>query len=194
MRRAATCACVLPLWVGVAGCRERQGTPQRRFESVPTPSAARGPASDLFKRDTLTQALSAIRRRVGEAASVLVLELTRERATIQVEAPSQRGSVVQYEWDGALKGPIPVELRGSGALDSNLFPLSAVDLRELPTLARAAVERIDREHGQVERIVVRRNLPIEEAIGIRVYVKSPIRSSHLDADARGRITDTPKIP
>lgn len=124
-----------------------------------------------------------------------MLELTREHATIQVEAPNARGAVVQYEWgDGTLKGPIPVELHGSGALDTNLFPLSAVELREIPGLARAAVERIDREHGQVERIVVRRNLPTDEAVGIRVYVKSPIRSSHVDADARGRINDGSRVP
>lgn len=162
--------------------------------SSASPSDRSAAELDLFEQSTLMRALTEIRTRVG-AASVLMLELTQARAIIQVEAAEARGTVVQYEWvDGTLVGPIPVELRGSGALDSNVFPLSAVELQELPNLTRAAVERIDREHGQVERIVVRRNLPTDEAVGIRVYVKSPIRSSHIDADARGRINGLSRVP
>jgi hypothetical protein len=87
-----------------------------------------------------------------------------------------------------------VELRGSGALGENLFPLSSLKVEQIPELARAAVARVDREHGRVERIVIRRNLPADEAVGIRVYVDSPIRSSHVDADARGKISESARVP
>jgi hypothetical protein len=35
-------------------------------------------------------------------------------------------------------------------------------------------------------VLIRRNLPHDDSIGIRVYVDSPLRSSHVDADARGK--------
>jgi hypothetical protein len=197
MPRATLALALLPLLCGALGCRERRGPPLQRSDAVASASAPprSAPVLNLFTSEALNRLMSAIRERVGDATSVLMLELTAERATIQVEAPAHPGTVVQFEWgDGTLRGPIPVELRGAGALENNLFPLSSIDVGPIPELAKAAVERIDREHGQVERIVVRRNLPVEEAVGIRVYVKSPIRSSHVDADARGRIAENPRLP
>ena len=159
-------------------------------------SRGKPPATaSLLVPSTLERVSAELRRRVGDTSSALMLEVTPQHATIQVEAPTRRGSVVQYEWaDGTLRGPVPVELRGPGTLETNLFPLSSVDLTELPTLAKTAIERIDKENGELERIVVRRNLPVEETVGIRVYVKSPVRSSHVDADVRGRIVETSRLP
>jgi hypothetical protein len=183
------------LWLVVAmGCRERSSVTEQRFDAVSS-AAVRPPEPSLYTEGALDTVFAEIRQRVGDVTSVLMLELTTDRAVIQVEAPTRPGYVVQYEWDdGNLRGPVPVELRGSGSLEANLFPLSAVALDQVPGLAKAAVERIDREHGQVERIVVRRNLPVDEAVGIRVYVDSPIRSSHIDADGRGKIAEVSRLP
>lgn len=194
MPRAPVAAAWLLVVVGAFGCRDRRSAQAQRLDAAPATSEPQPPrpadVHHIFER-----ALSAIRERVGAKASVLVLELTPSRATIQVEAPTRRGHVVQYEWiDGTIRGPIAVELRGRGNLEQNLFPLAAVELSQIPALAKTAVDRIDREHGRVERIIVRRNLPAEEAIGIRVYVDSPIRSSHVDADARGRLVENPRVP
>lgn len=175
-------------------CREPSSATGHRVDAVSSAVAMR-PEPSLFSQGALDAPLKELRQRVGTAASVLAIELTVDRATIQVEAPTRPGHVVQYEWDeGTLRGPIPVELRGTGVLKSNLFPLSAVELAELDELAEAAVQRVDKEHGKVERIVVRRNLPVDESVGIRVYVESPIRSSHVDADARGKIVEGARIP
>lgn len=186
---------LLPLLLAV-GCKERLSTPGERANAVPSTSSAHaaGDAS-LYSKGALERVSSEIRHRIGERVSVLELELTQNSATIQVEAPTRPGNVVQYEWDGReLHGPVPVELRGSGVLETNLFPLSTVELEQIPELVKTAVERVDKEHGRVERLVVRRNLPVDEAVGIRVYVESPIRSSHVDADARGRIAEWPRLP
>lgn len=195
MSRALRALLLLPLLL-VAGCKERLSTPGERANAVPSTSSAQLPSSvSLYSEDALERVSSEIRQRIGEAVSVLELELTQNRARLQVEAPTRPGNVVQYEWDGReLHGPIPVELRGSGALETNLFPLSAVDLEQIPDLVKTAVERVDKDHGTVARVVVRRNLPVDEAVGIRVYVESPIRSSHVDADARGRIGESPRLP
>lgn len=180
--------------VGFACREERSSATGHRFDAVSS-AAVRRPERSLYAPRALEEALNRIQKRVGNAASVLALDVASDRLTIQVESPARSGRVIQYEWfQGNLRGPIPVELRGSGALRNNLFPLSSVDLGKIPELTQAALDRIDRDHGQVKRIVVRRNLPTDEAVGIRVYVESPIRNSHVDADAHGRISEFPRIP
>lgn len=182
------------LGLGDLGCRERSSVTGQRFDAVRSASPARSSPS-LYTLEALESLMEQVQQRLGNAASVLMLEITPERATLQVESATRPGYVVQYEWEaGALRGPIPVELRGTGALGENLFPLSSLKVEQIPELARAAVARVDREHGRVERIVIRRNLPADEAVGIRVYVDSPIRSSHVDADVRGKISESARVP
>lgn len=194
MVRALRALLLVPLLLAELACRERQSTPPERANAIA--SATRPPpAISVYSEDSIEKLSSEIRSRIGDAVSVLALELTERRATIQLEAPKRPGNVVQYEWDGReLHGPVPVELRGSGALETNLFPLSTVHLQQIPVLVKSAVERVDKDNGSVAKIVVRRNLPVDDSVGIRVYVESPIRSSHVDADARGKIAESARIP
>lgn len=174
-------------------CQKAEGEkPDRRSDTV----AAVAPAGHgLFERGGLSPLLSALREKVGQEPSLLMLDLRPDQATVQAEAPTRLGQLVQYQWRAsAFSEPVPIEIRGKGALSQNLFPLSGVDLSDLPGLLEAAVARIDAEHGQPSRVLVRRNLPQDDSIGIRVYVESPRRSSHLDADARGKPLEAGKYP
>ena len=174
------------------GCRERGSKSNQRSEAV-SASASAGPG--LFDRDALLPLLSALRDKAGADPSLLRLELAGDQALVQVEAPGRLGQLVQYQWRaGTLSAPVPVELRGKGNLSQNLFPLSALDLSSLPTLIDAALSRIDAEHGKASRVLVRRNLPQDDSVGIRVYVDSPLRSGHVDADARGKLLEPGKYP
>ena len=117
-----------------------------------------------------------------------MLELSPERAVVQLEARERLGQLVQYEWrNGSLKGPIPIELRGKGTLAQNLFPFAAVELEAIPSLVELARARIDRDNGTLRSVLIRRNLPNDDSVGIRVYIDSPLRSGQLDAYARGRV-------
>ena len=128
-----------------------------------------------------------MRERLGESASVLSIEIFPARLLIQV-ANANRDGVVAYEWSREqLRGPLPVELRGPGTLSSNVFSLSSVELANVPDFARAARLRVDAEHGEVTRVLIRRNLPIDDSVVMRAYVTSPLRSGQLDADAAGRV-------
>lgn len=172
----------------LAACRGVGSSSQRRSDAVASSTLSDGPS--LYTATTLSDAMGALRSRVGDA-SVLSLELSPGRATIQVQLASDRHRVVQYEWKGGrVFGPEPVQLRGKGNLETNLFPLSAIDVSNVPELVKAAVERVDAANGRVERILVRRNLPLDEAVGMRVYVASPIRDGQLDADAHGRVPES----
>lgn len=174
------------------GCRERGSKPNQRSEAV-SASASAGPS--LYGRDGLAPLLAALRDKAGSDPALLRLELMGDQALVQVEAPGRFGQLVQYQWRaGALSNPVPVEISGKGNLAQNLFPLSALDLPGLPALIDAAVARIDAEHGRASRVLIRRNLPQDESVGIRVYVESPLRSSHVDADARGKLLEAGKYP
>jgi len=188
--RALLVAALLANALALAACQNPSSTSQRRSDAVASSAAPEGPS--LYTHAALSDAMSAIRSRVGDA-EVLSLEVCPAHATIQVQLSSDRHRVVQYEWKGGrLFGPEPVQLRGKGSLEANVFPLSTIDLAGVPELVTAAIERIDPANGKVERILVRRNLPADQAVGMRVYVASPIRDGHVDADARGRLVEAGK--
>jgi hypothetical protein len=68
-----------------------------------------------------------------------------------------------------------------------LFELDEVKLDAIAPLTREAVRRIDAEAGNVDFVLVRRNLPDSEDVRLRVYVSSPRRSGYVDADQHGQI-------
>jgi succinyl-diaminopimelate desuccinylase len=170
-----------------AGCRrERTNTGLSRSESAPGSTPVTAAPRSLYTAPGIAKAVTAIRERVGDSGSALAIEVFPDRLLIQVANPA-RDAVLAYEWSSEeMRGPLPVELRGSGSLTSNIFPLSLVDLSSVPELAKSARARVDPEHGEVTRILVRKNLPLDDSVTMRAYVTSPIKSGHLDADASGR--------
>ena len=180
---ALVCAALL----APSACRsEQSGSIAARSEVAPETSRAKV-EPNLFESRGVARAFRDVRERLGPNALVLSIEIFPARLLIQV-ANKGRDGAVAYEWNrDQLRGPLPVELRGTGTLSNNVFPLSAVELASVPEFARTARARIDAEHGQVERVLIRRNLPIDDGVVMRAYVTSPIRSGQLDADASGRI-------
>ena len=194
-RRFATLALGAMLAALAAGCRgERAREQERRTDSVaPTEAAAK--ADSLFSRQGLEGLAALVRQKAGPKPALLMLDIAANRAVAQVEASGRPGLVVQIEWrGGAARDEVPVELGGKGTLAQNLFPLSAVDLMAIPALLTAAVARVDADNGKVSHVLIRKNLPHDDSIGIRVYVESPLRSSHVDADARGKLLEAGKYP
>jgi hypothetical protein len=176
----------------LVGCRERNPKPTQRSEAI-SASAPTGPG--LLGRGGLVPLLAALREKAGADPSLLRLELGTDQAMVQLETNARLGQLVQYQWRAnTLSDAVPLEIRGKGNVPSNLFPLSALDPNALPALVDAAVARIDAEYGKASRVLIRRNLPQDDSVGIRVYVESPLRSSHVDADARGKLQEPGKYP
>jgi hypothetical protein len=190
VRPAAATPAALVCLLGLGACQPDRPSPNlSRAEVAPAPKAAKGGQRPLYRPDGIGKATTALRSRIGSTAGVLSIEIFPDRLLIQVS--SGGSDVVAYEWTSEqLRGPLPVELRGSGTLASNLFSFSSVDLAAVPELVRIAGARIDSEHGEVTRILIRRNLPIDDSVVMRAYVTSPIKSGQVDADANGRPTDT----
>lgn len=194
-RRLATFA--LGVWLSAlgAGCPdERARENGRRADSI-APAEAPAKAVNLYSRDGLEGLAALLRQKGGAKPLLLMLDIAADRAVAQLEASGRPNQVVQLEWRGGAPGDeVPVELGGKGSLVQNLFPLSAVDLTVIPPLLTAAVARVDADNGKVSHVLIRRNLPHDDSIGIRVYVASPLRSSHVDADTRGKLLEPGKYP
>jgi hypothetical protein len=133
-------------------------------------------------------AISKLKAASGPDSQALRLEIYPARMLLQAQDPKQRGRLLQYEFvHGRLDAPEPAELKGTGDLAANLFPLASVNLEAVPSLCEAAVLHVDREHGKVSQVLIRRNLPVSEDVQFRVYVDSPHKSGYIDADQSGKI-------
>jgi succinyl-diaminopimelate desuccinylase len=171
------------LGFGTSACTE--GPPPAASRSDLVAGRARsGPP--LFERGPLERFVAALGSRVGERARVLALDLREHGAVVQVEDRARPGGVVEHELaGGAFVEPRTAEVRGSGNLDANLFPLAGVALERVPELVTRAATEVDAEHGKVTRVLVRRHLPKTDAVRFRVYVESPRLSGSVDFDQSG---------
>ena len=164
---------------------EGQASKNSRSRSEAISSASvemSGPS--LFSSDVLQPALDALQARAG--GKFLRLEIGAHELVAQVADPSAPSGVSELHYrDGKVSEPEFATVRGKGQLADNLFDLGDVQLGAISTLAREAVRRIDPEAGRVDYILVRRNLPASDEVRLRIYVQSPQKSGHIDADHTG---------
>lgn len=171
---------------GSLACTET-GAKRSRSRSEAVSSASRemsGPA--LFSGETLAPALQALRGKAD--GKLLRLEIRAHELLMQAEDTSSPGAVLELHYrDGKVSDPEHAALRGKGQLSDNLFELDEVKLDTLAQLTQQAVQRVDADSGSVDWVLIRRNLPDSDEVTVRVYVSSPRKSGHVDADAQGRI-------
>jgi hypothetical protein len=184
----ALCLCLLACHETTAGERA-----QRR-EAIASSAPRESDGPNLYAHGVFEQAAQAVLSRLGASTGILMIEVFADRARFEVES-NKPGEVVEYEWhNNGVRGPLPLELKGKGSLQQNLFLASSLEFSSLPGLVELARARVDAEQGRVSRVLIRRNLPVDDSVGIRVYVDSPLKSSHVDADARGRLIEPGKYP
>ena len=179
----ASALCLLLLCSG--GCHERAGQSSGARSDAVASASLEMSGPSLFSNETLSPALRALRSKAD--GKWLRLEVRPREIVLQAEDPGTPGAVLELHYhEGRVSEPEHATLRGKGALADNLFDVGEVKLETIPQLAREAVQRIDPEAGSVELVLVRRDLPDSDEVRLRVYVQSPHRAGHLDADHNGR--------
>jgi hypothetical protein len=162
-------------------CAEQRDTPGHARSDAVASASREMSGPSLFSSEALAQGLTALRTKAGGKA--LRLEIRPSELVLQAEDLANPGGVVEYHYQNGKVGDAEhATLRGKGQLADNLFDLGEVRLEALSSLTRAAVERVDPESGSVELVLVRRNLPESDDVRVRVYVHSPRKSGHVDAD------------
>jgi succinyl-diaminopimelate desuccinylase len=173
----------------LTACAESSPPSASRSDQV-TGTAPVGPR--LFERVPLEHFLETLTARVGRGARVLAFDLREHDAIVQVEDGTLPGHIAEHELKaGLLAGPRAAEIRGTGELAANLFPLSDVALERIPELVTRATTEIDPAQGKVTRVLVRRHLPKTDAVRFRVYVESPRISGSVDFDQDGNPVKEP---
>jgi succinyl-diaminopimelate desuccinylase len=168
---------------GTSACNEVGSVSSRRSDAV---ADAMTNAPSFFERAELVRRIATLRSHLGSTTRVLVIDVRDDRLTAQVQNPTKRGEVLEYTMSGDTFGePRPAELRGTGELETNLFPLRNLALERIPELVTAAATQVDPEAGKVTRVLIRRQLPNTDAVRFRVYVDSPRVSGHADFDSNG---------
>jgi hypothetical protein len=179
-----TFSALLVLALPLASCDALARAEKPTLEASAEPAAS---GLSLLGPEPLASAKLAIDDTLGPTVKVLELRAYPDHWVIQAEDPERPGRLFQLEYrDGRLGAPLEMTLRGPGELGENLFFLSEVSLAELPTLADKARKSVDPEDGVVDYVLVRRALPFDTDVRLRVFVKSPRRDGYLDADRTGR--------
>ena len=156
--------------------------------AVPVPSSKSPARVSLLSKKPLADALEQLQKKTGPEARALKLIVFSDRIVLQVQDQSRPKNVDQYVFrSGAVEGPVPVKLKGTGKLEDNLFPLSEAKLDIIQPLITRAIEAARVEDGQVTKVVLKRNLPKSMDVQFRVYIVGPRRDATVDADKDGRV-------
>jgi hypothetical protein len=145
-----------------------------------------GPLFSDVKR--LGEAQSALARALPGPIAALELVVRFDRMLLQARDPAKPEQVIQYEYRaGHVFGPLPVELRGPGELEDNLFPLADADLSSLPAFVVTATRKAGSPDARVSHVVLRRNLPRTFDVRFQAHIAGEKAVEPVQGNARGRL-------
>lgn len=170
---------------------------EKQTPTAAPPSASSAPVVDpgpsLLTVEGFVPALAEIRARFTDPIQALDLRVYSDRIVLQAQDPNEPTHVDQYVYRNAkVSGPVPVKLQGKGKLEDNLFPLEDVKLDALPSIVARALDASPVEKAKVSHVRIKRNLPEEMDIIIRVHLTSARADAFVDADADGNMLEPQK--
>ena len=176
--------------LALLACDAKRSDPSSvRAEALPDdPTEAASVARPLFSdARRLREAQSALEAALPTPIAALELVIRADRVLLQARDPKHPKQVLQYEYRGGhVHGPRPVDLRGPGALEDNLFPLADADLASVPGFLHKATRQKGGPDARVSHVVLRRNLPHTFDVRFRAHMAGEEEARPVQADARGR--------
>jgi hypothetical protein len=188
-RVCRVCSLIVPALCLLACDAKRSDPSSVRAEALPgDPAEAASAARPLFSdARRLREAQSALEAALPAPIAALELVIRSDRMLLQARDPKRPKQVIQYEYRaGHVHGPRPVELRGRGALEDNLFPLAEADLSSVPRFLHTATRKAGAADAHVSHVVLRRNLPHTFDVRFRAHLLGEEEAEPVQADARGR--------
>jgi hypothetical protein len=157
-------------------------------------TAAAAGGGDLFAGAALVDAAAKFKEKVGGPLKLLEMLVYPTYAKIQAQDPKKAENVDEYEFrNGKVSDPVPVKIQkmGSGAsLEPNLFPLDEVNLAGFAELITKAVAAAKIDDGKATHVMIKRGLPFNKDITLRVFIKGTRKDGWVEADAKGNIVKT----
>ncbi|TFV56621.1 hypothetical protein E4P42_18785 [Mycobacterium sp. PS03-16] len=149
-------------------------------------------SGNLFTAEGIDAAYAALSNDVG-ASPVRVVEVTIVPGVLTVQAidPAAPTELNQWSYTAGAVGPSrPVDYDDDvEALRQNLFAVTDVPTTAVAAAVDGAVAASGVEAGEVQSVIVKRNLPFDENLIMFVNVVGERSTKQVRADVTGRITD-----
>lgn len=149
-------------------------------------------SGDLFTAEGIDAAYSALSSEVG-ATPMQVVEVTIVAGSLTVQAidPSAPTELNQWSYTAGAVGPLrPVDYGDDvEALNENLFSVDEVATNAIAAAADGAVAASAIEGGEVQSLIIKRNMPFDTSVTMLINVEGERSSKQVRADVSGQITD-----
>jgi hypothetical protein len=149
-------------------------------------------SGNLLTAEGIDAAYSAISSKVG-ADPMQVVEVTIIPTVITVEAidPNAETELNQWTYTAGTVGPSrPIDYDDdTEALQQNLFAVNEVSTGAMVSAINNAIAASAIEGGQVQSLIIKRNIPFDESVTMFINVEGERSSKQVRADVTGQITE-----
>ncbi len=148
-------------------------------------------AGDLVTVEGIDRALGAISQRVGaNPMQVVELVITEQVVTVQAVNPAAPTELNQWTYTAGQVGDLrPVDYDDdTEALRQNLFAVTEVPATAIMTAVDNAIGASGIADGEVQTVIVKRNLPFSDDLQILINVQGERSNKQVRADATGQVT------
>lgn len=149
-------------------------------------------AGELVTVDGIDRALSAISERVGPGPmQVVEIAITQQVFTVQAIDPAAPTELNQWTYTaGEVLDLRPVDYDDdTEALQQNLFPVTDVPATAIMTAIDNAMGASGIADGDVQSVVIKRNLPFGDDLQILINVQGERSNKQVRTDATGQVTE-----
>lgn len=155
----------------------------------PTPTAQTASSVDYFGANAATIPAK-FKDRFPQGARALEIVVYKTYVFTEIQDAAQKLHVDRYQLrEGLWRDPTPVKLIGPKQTEESIaaatFDPNEVVFAEIQNLAKDAPARLKVETPEVSHIMIRRPLPFEKDVRIRVFVTGPRSSGFVDYDKKG---------
>ena len=149
-------------------------------------------SGDLLTAEGIDAAYSAISERVGaNPMQVVEVSIVPTVLTLQAIDPNAPTELNQWSYTAGVVGPSrPVDYGDdTEALQQNLFGVNEVPASAIVTALNGAVPASEIQGGEVQSLIIKRNLPFDASVVMFINVQGERSSKQVRADVAGQIVD-----
>ena len=176
----------------VTEIRDAAATVAEQVATSGTEQIAEAVSGDLFTAEGIDSAYAAIAERVGTDA-MQVVEVSIVPGVLTVEAIDPNAPMELNQWSytaGVVGASRPIDYDDdTEALQQNLFAIGDVPAATIVTAIDSSVQASEIEGGEVQSLIIKRNLPFDENVTMFVNVEGERSSKQVRVDVGGQIID-----
>ncbi len=155
----------------------------------PAPAPAAPVSAFNYFGDSAASIPAKFKERFPQGARVLEVNVQKTYVLSQVQDPNKKINVDKFTLrEGLWREPEPVKLIGKAteeSISAEVFDVNEVAFAELPRIASDVLARANVEQGEVSHFMIKRPLPFDKEVRIRVFVRGPRKNAWADYDKKG---------